>query len=269
MTPCFTASCQSRMCAARIFLAISFGAGDQQERLLQPRHAAVVIDMRQIRRQPVARRRRLQHHLRAAMDHEIGRPEHAGAERLDQEFQHRRPTNRFGRLARISAKRILDGLEAARHAPFEQRKIGLLAALVLPALQRGRQADTVRTGYRRTAPTAFPCASARRRASAAPCRRTARTPRNSARAGDRTRSRRRRPAPARTCRRSSCGPRPGTAWSRCGRHASRTPCRRRRVPWRDRLRRARSSRPADKDARGWRPARTRSDCGSGCWRPRP
>ena len=63
------------------------GAGDQQERLFQPRHAAVIVDMRQIRRQAIARRRRLQHQLRALMHHAVGRAEHARAERLDQEFQ--------------------------------------------------------------------------------------------------------------------------------------------------------------------------------------
>ena len=47
------------------------GGRDQKERLLQPRHAAVIIDMRQIGRQPIARRRRLQHQLRALMGHTV------------------------------------------------------------------------------------------------------------------------------------------------------------------------------------------------------
>ena len=63
-----------------------FGAGNEQKRLLQPGDAAVVIDIREIRRQAVARGRWLQHQLRALMDHAIRRPEHAGAQRLDQEF---------------------------------------------------------------------------------------------------------------------------------------------------------------------------------------
>ena len=111
---------------------------DQQERLLQPRHAAVVLDMRQDRRQPVARRRRLQHQLRAAMDDQIRRSEHARAERLDQEFQDHgdEPVRQIGEDFRET---VLDGLEARRHAPFEGCEIRTLTPLVLPALQRGRE----------------------------------------------------------------------------------------------------------------------------------
>src|SRR5258708_12108973 len=60
---------------------------DEEERLLEPGDAAVVVDMRQVRRQAIARRRWLQHKLRAVMDHKVRRAEHACAERLDQEFQ--------------------------------------------------------------------------------------------------------------------------------------------------------------------------------------
>ena len=115
-----------------------FGAGDQNKRLLQPRDTAVIIDERQVRGQAVTRCRWLQHELRALLDHTVGRTEHAGAERLDQEFQNDgdKPVRQIRENFREA---VLDCTKAARHAPFERGKIGLLAALVLPAFQRGRQ----------------------------------------------------------------------------------------------------------------------------------
>ena len=61
--------------------------------------------MGQTRCQPVSCGGRLQHQLGAAMHDKIRRPEHAGAERLDDEFQDR-GDEAVGRLARISAKRF-------------------------------------------------------------------------------------------------------------------------------------------------------------------
>src|SRR3954464_10729053 len=55
-----------------------FGRSDKQKRLLQPGHAAVVADMGEIRREPIARRRRLQHDLRTLVDDAVGRTEYAG-----------------------------------------------------------------------------------------------------------------------------------------------------------------------------------------------
>ena len=108
--------------------ASDVGAGD----------TAVIIDERQVRGQAVTRCRWLQHELRALLDHTVGRTEHAGAERLDQEFQNDRDKP-VRQIRQDFREAVFDGAEAARHAPLERGKIGLLAALVLPAFQRGRQ----------------------------------------------------------------------------------------------------------------------------------
>ena len=46
---------------------------------------------------------------------------------------------RLGKLAKISSKRASMVAKPDFHAPFQQRQIGLLAALVLPALEHGRE----------------------------------------------------------------------------------------------------------------------------------
>ena len=180
----------------------------------------------EIRRQAVARRRRLQHDLRALMDDAVGGPEHAGAERLHHEFQHRcdKPVRQVGQ---DFGDAVLDGPEAARHAPFQRAKSGRLPALVLPAFQRGGQQiqfgqDVAEAGRQHL--LALQRAAKRQqrhvgaeRESRRIARELAIEPRRIAGVGRRRKRR----------HRSSCGPRRGTAWRCCDRYVSRTLCRRR------------------------------------------
>src|SRR5262249_15598661 len=64
-----------------------FRASDEKKCFSQPRTATIIVTVRHIRGQAVARRRRLQHELGTTMHEPIGGPEHARAERLDEEFQ--------------------------------------------------------------------------------------------------------------------------------------------------------------------------------------
>ena len=112
-----------------------FGGRVQPERLFQPRHAAVVVDMGEIRRQPLARCRRLEDELGAFMHDPIGRSEHARAPRLQEEFQHH-ADEPVRQIAQDFRQAILDDPEAVRHAPFQRGEIGLLP--------RGTGADHIR-----------------------------------------------------------------------------------------------------------------------------
>ncbi len=72
------------------------------------------------------------------MDHTVRGAEHAGAERLDQEFQHH-GDEAVRQIRQDFRKAVFDGPKTARHAPFERSKIRLLPALVVPTFQRGGQ----------------------------------------------------------------------------------------------------------------------------------
>ena len=136
-------------------------------------------------------------------------------------------TKRFGRLARISANRFSMVLKPARHAPFERGKIFLLPALVLPAFERGRQQIELGQDVAKTCRQhllALERAAERQQRHVGAERKRRRIARELAIES-------RRVARIR-CRRedaeaSSSGRTRGTASRSCGRHVSRTPCRRR------------------------------------------
>ena len=111
-------------------LADILGSRNQLERLLQPRHAAVIVDMRQIRCQPIACRRRLQDDLGAFVHHAVGGAEHARTEWLQEEFQDQRD-EAVRQIAEDFGEPVLDDSETVRHAPFQCREVRLLTALVL------------------------------------------------------------------------------------------------------------------------------------------
>src|SRR4030081_243162 len=71
---------------------------------------------------PTARRRWLQHKLRALMDHTIRWAEHTRAERLDHELQ-KAGDKPVRQIREDFRKAVFDRLEAARHAPFKRSNI--------------------------------------------------------------------------------------------------------------------------------------------------
>ena len=108
--------------------------------------------------QPVARRRRLEQELGAGLRQSVGRAAPARRRTAAAGSAAARPPAGFGRLAKISSKRASMVAKPALHAPFDQRQVGRLAALVLPALEHGRQQDRAPRGCRRSAPRSSPCA---------------------------------------------------------------------------------------------------------------
>ena len=150
------------------------------------------------------------------------------AQRQHQEAQ--QPRHRtVGKVRENLVEARLDGGEAAVHAPLDQRQVGVLAAFVLPALEHGGQQIELGQDVaeaRRDHLLALEIAAERQQRHIDRKREGRRV--TAELAVEMAWSRRRR-APARTVRRSSCGPRRGTHWRWRGRHAPRRRGRTRRA----------------------------------------
>jgi len=161
------------------------------------------------------------------MDHDVDGPSTPGAKRLTRNFK-TTAINRFGRFAKYSQSGSLlcgSRLPCTIAVPRNPQ----LAGLVLPPLNAA-DSKYNSTGYRRTAPTAFPCASARRPASARHIAHSAK-PADSADAGEKS-GRVSASGTVTNEPRSAPAPRPEPASSGCGRYVSRNALSKASNPWR-------------------------------------
>src|SRR5262249_25137696 len=108
----------------------------EREGALEARETVVANPMENIGGQPVACRGGSNQQIGAGAREAIGRTAAPRSEWQQHESQQPR-ARPIGKVREDFIEARLDGSEAALHAPLEGRQVGLLAALVLPALEHG------------------------------------------------------------------------------------------------------------------------------------